>query len=290
MVNQVVMNKRLIGLILLLEHGAYLTINDRQKEKIKDILKSKLNQKITEFAEREDMNKPFYSSLFSKEIVFTASLLQSIYTWLGGKWEEIAEIVASGNFSNVERRYRLEGEITSKEQTTIDDILKDLELGIREINIEEVKRELFSAFDRAGPRRGISETVDLFIENGGNEYYIELKSVKPNKNEMRAAKQDLLDILAMRQKVKDIRNVYVFLALPFNPYFTGQYRRWTVTKFFKTGEDLLVGKEFWDFVGGEGAYEELLGIFKEVGEEAMDIIKKTIERLEGDSATLENFV
>jgi len=267
-----------------------LPLSAEQKTHIKDILSSKLREKIAAFAEQEDMNKPFYFNLFSKEIVFTASLLQSIYTWLGGKWEEIAEIVAAGTFPRVERRYRLEGDITSREQAKIDNILKDLELGVREISIGRAKRELFDSFSEDDPRRRTSETVDLFLEVDNKEFYMELKSVKPNKNEMRAAKQDLLNVLAMRQKGKDIEKVYVYLALPFNPYFTGQYRRWTVTKFFKTSEDLLVGKEFWDFVGGKDAYEELLEIFKEVGEESMDLIKRTIERLERGSTTIENFV
>ena len=266
-----------------------MPLNVEQKGHIKNILSSKLREKIATFAEQEDMNKPFYSSLFSREIVFTASLLQSIYTWLGGKWEEIAQTMAIGNFPRVERRYKLEGEITAREQAKIDDILKDLELGLREISIDEVKRELFDSFSNDDPRRKTSETVDLFLEVGGKEFYMELKSVKPNKNEMRAAKQDLLNLLAMRQKVKDTKDIYVYLALPFNPYFLGEYRRWTVTSFFKAGEDLLVGKEFWNFVGGEGAYEELLGVFKEVGEEAMDLIKSAIERLGGHSTTIEDF-
>lgn len=172
----------------------------KQKERIKDILRSRLKEKIVAFAEREDMNKPFYFSLFSKEIVFTASLLHSIYTWLGGKWEEIAGIMAIGNFPMVERRYKLEGEITPREQAKIDDILKDLEQGTREISIDEAKEELSESFTEDDPRRGTSEIVDLFMQVGNKEYYIELKSVKPNKNEMRAAKQDLLNILAMRQK------------------------------------------------------------------------------------------
>lgn len=107
---------------------------------------------------------------------------------------------------------------------------------------------------------------------------------------MRAAKQDMLNVLAVRQKVRDTKDVYVYLALPFNPYFSGEYRRWTVTTFFKAGEDLLVGKEFWDFIGGKDAYEELLSVFQEVGEEAMDLIKSAIERLEGHSTTIEDFV
>jgi len=49
------------------------------------------------------------------------------------------------------------------------------------------------------------------------------------------------------------------------------------------GEDLLVGKPFWDFVGGSGAYEELLDLFHEVGQEAMGLINRTITRIDQSS-------
>lgn len=266
-----------------------MPISEKQKNQIRDILGGKIKEKIDEFAEQEDMDKPFYFNLFSKEIVFTASLLQSIYTWLGGKWEEIAEIIATENFPKVERRFKLHGEITPKEQATIDNILKDLEQGRRDISIDFIKRELSKSFDKNDPLRKTSETVDLYIENNEIEYYIELKSVKPNKNEMRAAKRDLLDILAMRQKIKSLREVHVYLALPFNPYFNGPYRRWTVTKFFRADEDLLVGEEFWDFIGGTGSYKELLAVFREVGKDAMHLIKKKIKKLEKGRTTLQDF-
>ena len=201
-------------------------------------MKSKLHEKISSFELQEDMNKPFYFSLFSKEIVYTGSLLQSIYTWLGSKWEEFAEILASDNFRRVERRYKLEGEITPIEQTTIDNALKDLEQRSRNVNIDIIKQELIEASIKGGLRRKTVETVDLYLENEDHEYYIELKSGEPNKNEMRAAKQDLLNILAIRQKKLSIKNVFTFLAIPFNPYYTGKYRRWTVTKFFKVKTSL----------------------------------------------------
>lgn len=257
-----------------------MPIDEQKRRRIKDILTKKIREKIGDFSEQEDMNKPFYFNLFSKEIVFTATLLHSIYTWLGGKWEEIAEIVAVDNFQRVERRYKIFGEISPREQASIDSILKDLEQRKSETNIDLVRSELYQSFDRNEKLRKVSETIDLYMEDDGEEYYVELKSVKPNKNEMRAAKRDLLDILAMRQKAKSLEKIHVYLALPYNPYFTGSYRRWTVTKFFKVGEDLLVGKNFWDFIGGENSYEELLGIFEEVGDEAMGLIKSTIRKLE----------
>ena len=34
---------------------------------------------------------------------------------------------------------------------------------------------------------------------------------------------------------------------------------------FDLKNQILVGKEFWDFLGGEGTYETLLQIFEDVG-------------------------
>jgi len=100
-----------------------------------------------------------------------------------------------------------------------------------------------------------------------------LKSVKPNKNEVKAAKRDLLKIIAMKGDVN------VFMGLPYNPYFSQEYDRWTVKKFFKENEDFLVGSDFWNLLGGEGTYEELLSVFEEVGEK----IEDELEELKIDS-------
>ena len=34
----------------------------------------------------------------------------------------------------------------------------------------------------------------------------------------------------------------------------------------QVGIDLIIGKDFWDLVGGSGCYEDLSKIFQEVGE------------------------
>ncbi len=40
-------------------------------------------------------------------------------------------------------------------------------------------------------------------------------------------------------------------------------------------DELLIGQEFWDFLGGEGTYSELLGLFKEFGEKrGREIVRK----------------
>lgn len=257
-----------------------MPLSQGEREKIKRIIMDELREKIREFSENEDMNKPFYFKLFSKRIVFTASLLQSIFTWFGGKWEDFAEIIAREKFPRVERKYRLEGKITSKELITIDNILKELDKGVRRPDIQRSKGEILNAYDKKDLHKEVSHIVNLFVETEDKEeYYFELKTVKPNKKEVRAAKRDFLEVLAMRHKEKDLNKVHVFLAIPFNPYFSGEYSRWTVIRFFKPNSDLLIGKDFWDFLGGENTYEDLLKTFEEVGEELMGVIEKTIDRL-----------
>ena len=39
----------------------------------------------------------------------------------------------------------------------------------------------------------------------------------------------------------------------------------------------MVGKEFWDFLGGEGAYEELLDLFDQVGKEFKTKLHKMLK-------------
>jgi len=257
-----------------------MPLSQTVKEEIRKIVMEELREKIKKFGEREDMNKPFYFKLFSKRVVFTASLLQSIFTWFGGKWEDFAEIIARENFPRVERRYRLRGKITLKELITIDNILKELDKGVRLPDIERTKKEILKAYDKNDVHKDISHIVNLFVETeDGMEYYFELKTVKPNKKEVRAAKRNFLEVLAMRHKEKDLNKVHVFLAIPFNPYFSGEYSRWTVIRFFKPNSDLLVGKNFWNFLGGENTYKDLLEIFEEIGKDLRDIIENTINQL-----------
>lgn len=239
-------------------------LNSAQENKIRKIVERKLTEKANEFQKREDMNKPFYAALFSKELIYKASLLQSVYTWFGSKWEEFAKIIAEGNYDNVVRRAVIEGEITDSESSVIDNILDDLDQGKSNPDISEEKEMILNVEERRDSRNA-SQQVDLVLEDG-EKHYFEIKSVKPNKNEVKAAKRDLLKLIAMKGDVR------VYLAMPYNPYFSGNHRRWTVTKFFEEGEDLLVGKEFWNFLGGDNTYSDLLELFEEVGNDIESIL------------------
>ena len=55
------------------------------------------------------------------------------------------------------------------------------------------------------------------------------------------------------------------IAIPYNPYEPSPYNRWTMAGMLDLGKELKVAKEFWEFLGGEGAYHDLLNCFENVG-------------------------
>ena len=75
--------------------------------------------------------------------------------------------------------------------------------------------------------------------------------------------------------------VNTLIAIPYNPYEPEPYKRWTMRGMLDLDKELKVGKEFWDFIGGDGAYEELLDCFEKVGlemrEEIDNYFKKFIK-------------
>lgn len=64
------------------------------------------------------------------------------------------------------------------------------------------------------------------------------------------------------------------IAIPYNPYEPEPYQRWTMKGMLDLNEELKVAEEFWNFLGGEGAYNELLNCFERVGIELRPEIDK----------------
>ena len=69
-----------------------------------------------------------------------------------------------------------------------------------------------------------------------------------------------------------------FIAIPYNPYEPAPYQRWTMKGMLDLKEELKVAEEFWDFLGGQGAYKEILDCFERVGIELRPEIDKYFSR------------
>ena len=118
-----------------------------------------------------------------------------------------------------------------------------------------------TGLSKARPVRVIS---DLWFLRGKVNHYISIKTVKPNIDQTAEAKRDLLKLKLGEPQCN------VYFGLYYNPY--GENRsdyKWTPPMGvfdFHTDPVVLIGREYWDTLGGEGTYDEILKVAEEVGE------------------------
>jgi hypothetical protein len=252
------------------------------KNEIYDFLMQKLGKKIAEYSlDSEDASKPFQYALFTEKGYLVKGFIHGCETALGNWHESIALIIARKHFAEakkLDRTSKLKGNITRAAQHTYENILSNLDSAKRQPNYPQERSEIIAASQDKSDLLERVQTVDLFLKrHNGEEFYLEIKGPKPNKNEMRAAKRDLFEILAM--KATEGLTPNVILGMYYNPYYPNAYERWTCLKFFHPGEDFLVGKDFWDFLGGTNTYEDLIALYEKAGEEIRPLLEKKLESL-----------
>jgi len=248
-----------------------MVLNSKQIEKIKGLLRTKLNDKLSKYA-RETTSMPFLAKLMQdSEKVAAYSFIHSLATTLGMSiYEQISKIIAEDNYEQVETGYDVEGEITNEENSTISQILQEIKNGTRTTNKEQEIKEILECNSDGG--RKIKIRADLFLKKGNDEYYLEIKTAKPNIDVFVKSKQKLLEWIALRKK-----KVNTILAIPYNPYHPEPYSRFTMQGYLDEENDLYVAEKFWELLGGKGTYEEVLEIFDEVGKEFKEKIRGKIK-------------
>jgi len=108
--------------------------------------------------------------------------------------------------------------------------------------------------------------VDLYVESyEGEKFYFDLKTAKPNISNFKDFKRTLLEWVGIELTNNINSKVNTLIAIPYNPYEPNPYERWTIKGMLDDKSELMVGKEFWDFLGGNNAYEDLLDCFESAG-------------------------
>ena len=129
---------------------------------------------------------------------------------------------------------------------------------------------------RKGPMRKVKLTnVDVLLESNKSELFLfDIKTAKPNAGGFKELKRTLLEWTAAVLASNPEAKVNALIAIPYNPYEPKLYSRWTMRGMLDLENELKVANEFWDFLGGKGTYEELLGCFERVGSELRPEIDK----------------
>jgi len=158
--------------------------------------------------------------------------------------------------------------------------MRDLRSASRKPDKEKETKEVLAVANKGNLGKKLKKRVDLFVEmKDGTEYYFEVKTAKPNINEFTGIKKQMLDWIAMRGSEKPKINIKTIVAIPYNPYEPKPYERWTLQGLFDLRQEVLVGPEFWDLLGGKNTYEDLLKVFEQAGLELYDEIDQKMKSL-----------
>ena len=234
-----------------------------QKDEIRNLLSRKIESKLRSYG-RETTSMPFLARLIQdNEKIAAYSFIHSIATTLGMSiYEDVSVIIASANSQECFRKYEVGGTISRDQKTKISEIIVKLRNCKREANIEKEIEEVLSASYENGKFQKSGNIADFYMKRNNEEYYFEIKTVKPNIDVFEKSKTKLLEWVARRRK-----KINVFLAFPYNPYHPEPYSRFTEVGMMNSPNDFLVGDEYWDFIGGKNTFPELLKVFDEVGKE-----------------------
>jgi type II restriction enzyme len=254
-----------------------MPLSNPQKMQIKQVIITCLRNKFQNYKPESD-SMPFHYRLLGKDRMALFSFIQSLNTVFGTSiFEPVAVELGKNRFARIEKQYIVGDKIFSNCQSKITDIINKLTIEAKPNKAKELKllqESLNGKLNNLKPAK-----VDLFIETkSGEQYLFDLKTVKPNKGEFQKFKQTLLEwagiILTQNTKAK----VHTLIAIPYNPYEPKPYSRWTMAGMLDLEKELKVAAEFWDFLGGEGTYAELLDCFEKAGLELRDEIDEHFKK------------
>jgi hypothetical protein len=237
-------------------------LNSKQKKDIRNFIQKKLHEKIEKYTPSKTLDNHFaLIGIVPKKSRQQYSAIHSLLTAFGMSfYEQIAISLATSNSDLAVRQWKSQSKISSDRKQKIEEIITKIgnEEKLPNLNLEI--EEILSIPNKNLVETKAGQIVDVYFKRGKDEYYIDIKTVGPNKGGFLDHKRLTLTWIARANK-----KIHPIIALPYNPYHPKPYKK-VGSNVMQVGIDLVVGKDFWDLVGGSGCYEDLSKIFQEVGE------------------------
>jgi hypothetical protein len=221
--------------------------------------------------EKHHSLKPLYAALVPDEVFKGSHFERRFVTPFGGVWEKLAQVVAKEAHGECLMRHSISSNIGDESLRRIQEVLNRLEHASKGKNrvLPNWQEELDYIKAGKGNPIPVSVVCDVYVHNPttGKRYAFELKGPLPNSDQTKVSKEKMFKLLAMDGSPVD----GAYYALPYNPY--GLYKedyQWSFPKrWFDMCNDpcVLIGNEFWDFIGGEGAYANFIHEVNQLGKE-----------------------
>lgn len=243
-----------------------MALTNQQILEVEAVLKTSLWNKFKNY-NPEPASMPFHMRLLGKDRMALFSFIHSLNTNFGTSiFEPVALALASTTFKKAKTQTIAGTKISEAAQRVIQDIMDELTAA----NFKPNKTEEIEAIRKVcqtGNMKTVKPTkVDIWIEGHDNQLYLfDIKTAKPNKGGFKEFKRTLLEWTACVFAQNPQTEINTLIAIPYNPYDPKPYSRWTMAGMLDLKNELKVADEFWDFLGGQGTYLQLLDIFERVG-------------------------
>jgi type II restriction enzyme len=256
-----------------------MALSEEQIQKVETVLRNSLRYKFQNY-KPEPASMPFHTRLLGKDRMALFSFIHSLNTNFGiSIFEPVALTIASSKFKEAKSQATAGSKISENAQRVIQDIMDDLTAANSKPNkVNEI--EAIRKVAQTGTMKTVKPTkVDIWLQGYDNELYLfDLKTAKPNKGGFIEFKRTLLEWTACVLSENPNAKINTFIAIPYNPYEPKPYSRWTMAGMLDLQAELKVADEFWDFLGGQSTYSQLLDIFERVGIELRPEIDNYFER------------
>lgn len=242
-----------------------MTLSKKHKGHIAETIKVCLREKFQNYKPETD-NMPFHYRLLGKDRMSLFSFIHSLNTTFGTSiYEPVAKELAKIKFKESYTQYKLGNIITQDAQSEIQKIMNDLSVG-GDVNKQEETEKIRKVAQKGKENNLKSVKVDLYLVSKDDEVFMfDLKTVKPNKGDFISYKRNMLEWLAVFFYQHPKAKANTLISIPYNPYEPEPYKRWTMKGMLDLTKEVKVAEEFWNFLAGEGTYEDLLECFEQAG-------------------------
>ena len=208
--------------------------------------------------------RPFQYRLSPNAYTHMSSVSKHSYdTRSGNWWKDIAFMVAKKSHLEAVREYKLTADMSPAAESVINEILVEMDNHTRKPSRgQDISQTLSAQFAAGQPR---TEQVDLYVRRAdGAELFFEMKTPEPNSRDSKDIKRMILYVSAMKKG----SSAEAYGSCAYNPSGDGNPYEPAlkfVTQYNEVNYDFLVGRDFWEKVGGPETYDELLSICDDVG-------------------------
>jgi len=256
-----------------------MALSKSEIKSIEAVLKNCLRNKFQKY-NPEPAVMPFHTRLLGKDRMALFSFIHSLNTNFGVSiFEPVALELAKKKFKVAATQVEAGKLMSEKAQYVIQEIMDSLTAAQDNPDKPSEIAALRKVANKGKMRKVKPTKIDIYLENHKGEIFLfDIKTAKPNKGGFKEFKRTLLEWAAVKLAQNPKAKVHSLIAIPYNPYHPKPYSRWTMAGMLDLENELKVGEEFWDFIGGKGTYHDLLGCFERVGVELRPEIDKYFAR------------